>query len=50
MPEYGIKEPTYAEDRYHVLIKDEGEFVLFNGDGSLIKVYERAKDHPARTP
>jgi len=41
MPEYGLREPTYSEDRYHVLFKDEHSFVLFNGDGSLIEYYER---------
>lgn len=42
MPEYGIDEPTYSEDRYHVLVKDDAFFVLFNGDGSLVMVYEKA--------
>jgi len=46
MPEYGIKEPTFSEDRYHVLIKDQNEFVLFNGDGSIVLVYSR-RDAPA---
>ena len=41
MPEYGIEEPTFSEDRYHVLIKDQNQFVLFNGDGSIVMVYER---------
>ena len=41
MPEYGLEEPTYSEDCYHVLIKNENEFVLFNGDGSLIFHYKR---------
>jgi hypothetical protein len=41
MPEYGIDEPTYSEERYHVLVKTQNEFVLFNGDGSLILVYSR---------
>ena len=41
MPEYGIDEPTYSEDRYHVLVKDDAFFVLFNGDGSLVMVYEK---------
>lgn len=43
MPEYGINEPTYSEERYHVLIKNEEAFVLFNGDGSLILVYTKEK-------
>jgi len=41
MPEYGILEPSYSEDRYHVLFKDENAFVLFNGDGSVIEYHER---------
>jgi hypothetical protein len=41
MPEYGIDEPTYSEESYHVLIKNQNEFVLFNGDGSLLMVYSR---------
>lgn len=41
MPEYGIEEPTYSEERYHVLMKNKDEFVLFNGDGSLLKIYSR---------
>lgn len=44
MPEYGIDEPTYSEERYHVLMKNSDEFVLFNGDGSLIQVYTRVKE------
>jgi len=44
MPEYGLDEPTYSEDRYHVLKNGEGEFVLFNGDGSLILIFSRAAD------
>ena len=43
MPEYGIEQPTYSEDCYHVLIKSGEEFVLFNGDGSLVMVYARTK-------
>ncbi len=43
MPEYGIDEPTYSEERYHVLMKSTEEFVLFNGDGSLILIYTRAE-------
>jgi hypothetical protein len=42
MPEYGINEPTYSEERYHVLIKSKNEFVLFSGDGSSILVYSKA--------
>ena len=41
MPEYGIDEPTFCEDRYHVLIEHQNRFVLFNGDGSIVRVYER---------
>ncbi len=41
MPQYGIDEPTYSEDRYHVLTNGRREFVLFNGDGSLVQVYTR---------
>lgn len=41
MPEYGIEKPTYQEDCYHALIKDKNEFILFNGDGSLILLYKR---------
>lgn len=41
MPEYGIDEPTYSEERYHVLVKNRDEFVLFNGDGSLLMIYSR---------
>ena len=44
MPEYGITEATYSEDRYHVIVKNQDEFVLFNGDGSLIMVYLREVD------
>lgn len=43
MPEYGIDKPTFSEDRYHVLIRSPDKFVLFNGDGSLIMIYSRAK-------
>ena len=43
MPEYGIEQPTYSEDCYHVLMKNGEEFVLFNGDGSLVMVYARTK-------
>lgn len=41
MPDYGIDEPTYSEERYHVLVKNQDEFVLFNGDGSLLMIYSR---------
>lgn len=44
MPEYGIDKPTYSEERYHVLMKHSDEFALFNGDGSLIKVYTKVKE------
>lgn len=44
MPEYGIDESTYSEERYHVLMKNSDEFVLFNGDASLIQVYTRVKE------
>lgn len=43
MPEYGLLEPTYSEDRYHPLFRDCDAFVLFNGDGSLIELHERVK-------
>jgi hypothetical protein len=43
MPEYGIDEPTYSEDRFHVLVRDADTFALFNADGSVIMVHERAK-------
>lgn len=42
MPEYGHDKPTMQEDRYHVLIKDADEFVLFNGDGSIVMIYRKA--------
>ena len=42
MPKYGKPEPTYSEDRYHILFNDEDEFVLFNGDGNVILVYEKS--------
>jgi hypothetical protein len=42
MPEFDIVEPTSPEERYHVLLKGHGEFVLFNDDGSVVKVYARA--------
>ena len=41
MPEYGLDEPSYTEERFHVLIRDADCFALFNGDGSIIKIYER---------
>ena len=44
MPEYGIEEPGHAEERYHVLFRDADTFILFNGDGSIIKYYERKKN------
>lgn len=44
MPDYGIPEPTYSEDRYHVLLNGPDTFVLFNGDGSIIMIYEREPD------
>ncbi len=43
MPEYGIEEAGHGEERYHVLFRDADTFILFNGDGSLIMIYERAK-------
>lgn len=42
MPEYGIDQPTYSEDRFHVLLTGPDDFVLFNGDGSVILLYRRA--------
>ena len=41
MPDYGIDEPTYSEDRFHALVNGDDQFVLFNGDGSIIMLYER---------
>ncbi len=41
MPEYGIFEPMHSEDRYHVIMNGSDKFVLFNGDGSLMMLYER---------
>ena len=41
MPDYGIPEPTYSEDRYYALFEGDDRFVLFNGDGSIIIDYER---------
>ena len=43
MPDYGIEEPGNAEERYHVLFRGADTFIQFNGDGSLIKYYERIK-------
>jgi hypothetical protein len=40
VPEYGLDTPGRSEDRYHVLMKDPAGFVLFNGDGSIVMVYE----------
>ncbi|MBL3574913.1 hypothetical protein JMK10_15285 [Rhodovulum sulfidophilum] len=44
MPEFDMDEPSFDEQRYHVLFRDKDTFVLFNGDGSLIKFYERVFD------
>ncbi len=44
MPDYGIEEPGYSEERYHVLFRDADTFIQFNGDGSLIKLYVRITD------
>ena len=41
MPEYGIEEPGHTEERYHILFDGADRFVLFNGDGSLIQVFDR---------
>lgn len=43
MPEFDIDEPTYTENRFHVLMRSPDAFVLFNGDGSLILIYLRAR-------
>lgn len=43
MPEYGIEEPTYSEDLYNVICKNNDEFALFNADGSIIFIYTRSK-------
>ncbi len=43
MPEYGLNEPTYTEERYHVLMKSADEFILFNGDASLVFIYSRVR-------
>ena len=43
MPEYGIDESTHSEERFHALVKDQDEFVLFNGDGSMVYHYLRKK-------
>jgi len=41
MPEYGIDEPTYQEDRFHALKMNEKKFVLFNGDASIIMIFAK---------
>ena len=42
MPDYGIPEPTYSEDRWNARFRDTDTFILVNGDGSLIEYHERA--------
>jgi len=42
MPQYGINEPTYEENRYHALKGGENRFVLINGDGSIVMIFERS--------
>ena len=44
MPEYDMPEPVYEENRYHMLFASEDRFVIFNGDGSILKIYQRERD------
>jgi hypothetical protein len=38
MPEYGLPDPTYEEVRMHLAALPDGRLVLWNGDGSLVKL------------
>jgi hypothetical protein len=41
MPKYGIHEPTMEETRMHAAVLEDGRVVLWNGDGSLVKLLSR---------
>lgn len=49
MPEYGLPEPTYQEQRMHAAALSDGRLVLWNGDGSLVKLLSPLQPggHPA---
>jgi hypothetical protein len=38
MPEYGLPDPTHEEQRMHLAALPDGRLVLWNGDGSLVKL------------
>ena len=38
MPEYGLPDPTHEEERMHLAALPDGRLVLWNGDGSLVKL------------
>jgi hypothetical protein len=41
MPKYGLLEPTREEARMHAAVLNGGDIVLWNGDGSLVKLLSR---------
>jgi hypothetical protein len=41
MPKYGLLEPGLEEDRMHLAVIEGGSLVLWNGDGSLVKMLSR---------
>ena len=47
MPEYGLPEPSHEEQRMHLAALTDGQFVLWNGDGSLVKLLSPLQDGDA---
>lgn len=44
MPDYGIDEGCWSEERYHCALCDDGRVVYWNGDSSLLVELQRQTD------